>query len=663
MRVALVSREVYPYIGGGIAPIVTATARLLCGIAEVTLVTSGDHAAEHAKLRAAGDPRLVPDDVKLVFVEEPTPEEVGGFYSFMHAWSSRVHDALREHYADRGPDLLEFCDYLGEGFVTVQAAHTRAPWLRDTLVCVRLHTTAEIVSVLDGRMPDDFATVAIYEAERYVLRHADRVLWSGGDVLATYRRFYGDSALAPGERIPDAFLVDSPMDPGREGGPADDQPVRMLYLGRLERRKGVQNLMRAVLGLPRDDWRLTLLGGDTSTGPLQTSMRAQLELMAADDPRVTFAEPVPRSQVGDFIRGHDLIVMPSLWECWPNVAREALMHNRPVLGTPVGGLAEMIVAGVSGWLARDAGADALADAIDARLDDPAEVTELIASGGPRTVFKRLTDSQRIVQGYTTLLAEDPPRTARRSLRAPPLVSIVVPYFQLEAVVEQTLESIQSQTYDAIETLVVNDGSLRDKDAAFLERVERLPVRVLTQVNSGLGAARNFGVSQSRGAYVLPLDADDLIDPTFVERCVSVLEEARELAYVTTWVQYMDPAGESLAGEGNGYFPFGNWSRLIDRNNVGGTCTALVRRRVFDLGYRYSVDLTSYEDWFLYREMHRAGLLGAVIPERLFRYRVRHESMMREIGSRHVGLIFDEMRAHQHERDVVWTADGLTALVD
>ena len=142
-----------------------------------------------------------------------------------------------------------------------------------------------------------------------------------------------------------------------------------------------------------------------------------------------------------------------------------------------------------------------------------------------------------------------------------------------------------------------------------------------------------------------------------------LEEVRELAYVTTWVRYMDPEGRALAGDGTGYFPFGNWCRLIDRNNVGGTCTALIRRRVFDLGYRYSVDLTSYEDWFLYRELHRAGLFGGVIPERLFHYRVRSESMMREIGSQHLELIFDEMRAHDRERDVVWTAGGLGALVD
>ena len=118
----------------------------------------------------------------------------------MHALQrSRRTALLKALYGDRGPDLIEFCDYLAEGFVTVQDASDRAPrGSRDTLVCVRLHTTSELCAVLDGHLPDDFGTVAIHDAERYVLRHADRILWSGGDVLGTYERFYGADALAPG---------------------------------------------------------------------------------------------------------------------------------------------------------------------------------------------------------------------------------------------------------------------------------------------------------------------------------------------------------------------------------------------------------------------------------------------------------------------------------
>ena len=124
----------------------------------------------------------------------------------MHAYSARVDAALREAFADRGPDLIEFCDYLGEGFVTAQARESQDPWLEQTRICVRLHTTAYLCAVLDGQLADDFATTAIFDAERYVLSRADTVLWPGGDVLGTYERIYGRDALAPATKLPDAFL-------------------------------------------------------------------------------------------------------------------------------------------------------------------------------------------------------------------------------------------------------------------------------------------------------------------------------------------------------------------------------------------------------------------------------------------------------------------------
>ncbi len=140
--------------------------------------------------------------------------------------------------------------------------------------------------MLNGHVADDLATTAVYEAERYVLRHADTILWSGGDVLGTYERIYGAGALAPAERIPDAFLAEGDPASDRSGAPSEREPLRLLYLGRLERRKGVQNLVRAITALDRDDVQLTLLGDDTHTAPLASSMRAQLQLMAAGDARI-----------------------------------------------------------------------------------------------------------------------------------------------------------------------------------------------------------------------------------------------------------------------------------------------------------------------------------------------------------------------------------------
>ena len=124
--------------------------------------------------------------------------------------------------------------------------------------------------------------------------------------------------------------------------------------------------------------------------------------------------------------------------------------------------------------------------------------------------------------------------------------------------------------------------------------------------------------------------------------------------MTSWSRYIDELGEPLPAPNIGYQPIGNASLEVLRNNVAGDAVALIRRRLFDAGFSYSEDLTSYEDWQLYQQLHVAGLYGIVIPERLVRYRVRADSMIRQIGFPHTGRLSGELAAHLREREVQWT---------
>ena len=235
------------------------------------------------------------------------------------------------------------------------------------------------------------------------------------------------------------------------------------------------------------------------------------------------------------------------------------------------------------------------------------------------------------------------------------MSAVVPYFRASRFVRDTVESLVGQSYRPLEIVLVDDGSFGDEDWVVAEIGARVPVVVVSQMNQGLGAARNFGVSQCRGRYVFPLDADNVAEPGFVERCVGVLEARPEVAYVTAWSRYVDEWGVPRGGPDVGYEPLGNQAGLVCEENVAGDAAAVIRRRVFDAGFRYSEELTSFEDWAFYRRLREAGRFGVVIPERLLRYRVREDSMQAQIAQPNRARLLGEINAHIQENQIQWVS--------
>ncbi len=658
MRVALVSRELYPLGGGGIGQFVAAAARLLSQIAEVTVFTTSLFEETYERLRADRDPHLLGEDVRVVFVPEPTVEEAAGWYHVMHCYGARLLASLKECYPDGAPELIEFPDFLGEAFVALQAAEALDPFLADTRLCVRMHTTAEICEVLDGYCKRDLGSQALHEMERYALAHCDRLIWQGGDVLDTYRRFYGAARLAPGTRI--RYPYAGPVhDDASDDAFAVEGPLRILYAGRLERRKGVHNLIRAVTGIDRDDFRLTLVGGDTETAPLGLSMRRQLELAIADDGRIELHDPLDRAAVAEAIVEHHVVAIPSLWECWPYAALEPLHLNRPILTSPVGGLVELVAPARSGWLAAGSDHVAVGQALESLMDSTAQLEQLVRSRSPLARGRELSDEREILDGYQAL-ARAPvtrPGSPRPARATAPLVSAIIPYYRASRYVREAIQSLMSQTYPRLELVLVNDGSFEEEDWIVAELAARVPVTVVTQMNQGLGAARNFGVLQSRGRYVFPLDCDNIAEPEFVTRCVEILERRPDVAYVTSWSRYIDDDGIPLAGPNIGYQPLGNDAALVARENVAGDAAAVIRRRVFDAGFLYSEELTSFEDWALYRQLRDAGHFGAVIPERLIRYRVRPDSMQAEFANPRRERLEGEIEALIRENEVRWTSSS------
>ncbi|MDQ2632088.1 MAG: glycosyltransferase [Actinomycetota bacterium] len=567
-----------------------------------------------------------------------------------HRHSTAAMETLRRLYGDRGPDYLEVCDFRAHGLVPLQARRGGDPLLAQTTVGVRISPTTELRNLHDGLLHVP-ANSRLAELEREQLRLADRLLWSGGDCLDLYRRYYGEADLPPGVRIRPPFELPAPVvdTAGKREG-----PLRLLFAGDLRRSTGALDLVEACHSLPPESWSLTLVGRDTRTAVMGQSVRETAEAMADGRSSLEFEEGLSDSLLAERLAEADLLVVPARVEVSAGLALAAMAAGVPVLATPVGDLVETVADG-SGWLAADVGPIALASALSRLEADREELERVRAGEGPQRRARELTDPERTLDAYDELLGTRPAPQVTR-VEEQPLVTGIVPYHRASDYVSEAVSSLLAQTYPRVEVLVVNDGSFEPADAVLDELAADPRVRVLTQVNRGEGVARTFGARVAAGEYVVMLDADNVLEPSFVERAVAVLRRHPDLTYVTCWLRMIDSAGRDTSAH-PGFAPLGNSVLSDDSENWDGDTLAMLPRRVFtELGFEFHPEGSMHSDWALYRWMRRRGLYGAVIPERLARYRVLDDSLIRGHSQELQDRSWRESGEQMILGDVRWTAE-------
>ena len=105
----------------------------------------------------------------------------------------------------------------------------------------------------------------------------------------------------------------------------------------------------------------------------------------------------------------------------------------------------------------------------------------------------------------------------------PVISVIVPAYNVEKYIRECLVSLVEQTFRDIEIVVVNDGST-DKTAQIIDEFARKDnrIKVITQENQGLSSARNRGIEQARGEYISFVDSDDWVDKDFLEKLYNTI---------------------------------------------------------------------------------------------------------------------------------------------
>jgi glycosyltransferase involved in cell wall biosynthesis len=184
----------------------------------------------------------------------------------------------------------------------------------------------------------------------------------------------------------------------------------------------------------------------------------------------------------------------------------------------------------------------------------------------------------------------------------PLISVIVPVYNQQENLLLALESIEKQTYENVEVIVVDDGSVEELRTRNLG-LGTIPLQLVRQENKGAPAARNRGFELSKGGYVIFWDADVVGEPDMLEKLKKQLSERPEASFAYSNHYF---GKRKMSGQ---HFTIS----ALQRNNYIHT-TSLVRRKDFP---GFDELLKRFQDWDLWLTMGENGKKGVWVDEYLF----------------------------------------------
>jgi glycosyltransferase involved in cell wall biosynthesis len=210
----------------------------------------------------------------------------------------------------------------------------------------------------------------------------------------------------------------------------------------------------------------------------------------------------------------------------------------------------------------------------------------------------------------------------------PLISVIIPAYNTGATILETIGSVQQQTFDDFELIVIDDGST-DNTLAQLGKVRDNRLKVFTYPNQGLGASRNRGIEHARGEFISFIDADDLWTGDKLELQLEELTRHPEAGIAYSWTAFIDKEGRFLFAKEPLYFKGNVYRELLISCFIASGSNVLVRKRCIDSVGLFDETLRSGEDWEYWLRVAKRWSF-VVVPKYQILYRISPSSLSSQI---------------------------------
>lgn len=210
---------------------------------------------------------------------------------------------------------------------------------------------------------------------------------------------------------------------------------------------------------------------------------------------------------------------------------------------------------------------------------------------------------------------------RVSSNVEPKVSVIIPVYNSEKFVEETIKSVLNQSYESFEIIIVDDGSA-DRSAEIIRTFDDPRITYVYQENQGRSKARNRGISLAKGKYIAFLDSDDVWLSRHLEIEVEILKSIPEACAVYSNVWYIGEDGKPL-------FRDSSWEprkysgtplrNLVERNFIQFSSSIVKKQLLMEIGL-FNLEMEPCEDWDLWLRIVRRGYKIQHVNKVLTKYR-------------------------------------------
>ncbi|HTE27553.1 glycosyltransferase [Flavitalea sp.] len=656
MKYWILTTEYPPLFGGGISTYCFEASRMHTNFGdEVTVFIPDDKVADYESRTSSG--------VRVISFNS-NRSKLANHLGYVPRLSFEFAAILKQIIDIEGkPDYIEAQEYLAIAYYTLQFKLLKYPSFEGIPVILVLHSPAFLYLYYNREGVYEFPNYWTGELEISCIRAADLIIAPSQYIVDEIKKHISlDGLNVSVIRNPYQFESDNAVQTSKAESPDLPKPSvirrgRIVFYGKLSPQKGVFEMFEYFKHLwdAGESYILHVVGGTEKVYyPEMKTMGQLIEDRYASYIRkglVKFTGKVSPAVKDLVLSDAHVVLIPSLNDNLPYAAIEAMGLGKVILASVQGGQAELIADNVNGFLFDHEHQETFAEKLKLILSLEDKRLNEIGMEAARSIREQLA-YKRIYQLKSALLFGLDKNRIRhqfpftRPLAIPDkslpvktaggLLSVVIPYYNMGDFIDACIASVLEGSYTNTEIIIVDDGSTDYESKTALDKWRKHSrVIVETKSNAGLAHTRNYGASKAKGEYLAFLDADDTVAPEYYSKALKVLSEYENISFVGCWVQFFGTKSD-IWPTWNPEPPY-----ILLHNTMNSSALVYKRAAFLEAGTNDKKVDYGLEDYGSIISLLNAGYRGVVLPETLFNYRIRPDSMYRSLTR------YKAMYSHQY----------------